>query len=344
MKISDELLIELYSLDLAVDIDAVNWNELNWRKLFVEASNNRILDIICKRMLQDIRIKPSIPHEIEKFVMYVIDEGNTYINKTKKSLIYLNEILNKEKIPFLIAKTQKIFDYVTFDVDVLIHEHNYDTAIKLLKSAGGTYVNCDAKLQGDIILSNMARIDMHKGFHWQKSTFLDNNFILQNPIKREVFGIECYTPNMEAEAILTMLNLIYERNYIPLLEYHYLRQISWNLDWGKIFSISRNYNWNNALIVLLTKFNEINQLLFNEDFIDLTEYGFNSKNNIELHIPYIFSFMDLFTIYSERLIKCKYIPYFELFYSIYAKSRFHIGKGERVPIYGHWVDFTKIDK
>ena len=335
----EELKLQLFLLDIKYQYAEIDFKKIIWKKFFIDASNNRILDYCCRKLIQlglieDENVKASV-----KTILLVADG---YYDKIKLTLNFLNTKL--AKYPFLICKTEKDIGYVTFDVDVLFKKKDYWEILSHLQKLGGKYIECKNKLQADIIFTDLLRIDTHINFHWQKSVFISEEKLWKNTTLKKVFGIKCYTPNLDNEVILNLLNLIYERHYIPLLDYYFLLKHVNNVNWNEIISVAIKYNWIKGLQIILNKFNQIHFFLNNRILIDIDinnkNYKFTKVN--KLKIPFIYTYREGIHVFSERIFKCHYFRLYEFLYFLFSKTRFDWFDNSKVPIYGHWYDFKQI--
>lgn len=333
----DEVLkLQFALLGIKHQVGEIDEKKIDWKRFFIDASNNRILYHVSRELLSSgLKLNE---YAIKKIHNEITPKGEDYIAKTKRALEYLKKELCVLKKDFLVCKTQKIFNYVTFDVDCLFKKNEYEEILEYLRSRGGKRVECPSKLQADIIRDNMVRMDMHDGFHWQGSDFVDSSNFWDRSVKKEVFSVpEIKTPDITDEWMLTILNLIYERHYIPLIDYHYLLQIKEQIDWKKVFETAQKFHWKQGLIILMKKFNTIHFSLFGKPITDLPQLKKMADHTVK--IPYIFTYKELAMVFWERISKCKYLPLYELLYAIFAKTRYHMAGRFRVPIYGHWIDF-----
>lgn len=77
----------------------------------------------------------------------------------------VKKILTKAKILFLIAKTEKTFSYITFDVDVLVDPKDFKKVEGLMKKNGARIKKYQPKDQSDVYIKDLVRIDLHKHFY-----------------------------------------------------------------------------------------------------------------------------------------------------------------------------------
>ena len=309
-------------------------NMLHFLKL---ASNNRVLYALLDKLLQEKLYR----NKVELIELKKI--GDEYQNKLRKTIIFIRKKLDKAEIPFLVAKTYRPLEYVTVDVDILTKRGDFEHVKQVLSAVDAEIRECYSKKQVDIIVPGLLRIDLHKGFFWQKSTFLDEELPWKRVSFKQIAGVTVPIPNLETEVILMLLNLLYERMYIPLLEYLFLRYTSQKVDWNVIWEQAKRYRWNQALTIILKKFNLINQPLYSEPLLrDGKILTRDIKCNKLIDLPWIFSFRDIGVIFRERLIKRQSLALKDLAYFVFSKTRFHFTQKERVPIYGHWFDFNRL--
>jgi len=304
------------------------------------ASNNRVLYTLTDRLLQEelYKTRPELAG-LEK----IKETGDEYQKKLRRTIIFVQKKLNKEKISFLVIKTYRPIEYVTIDVDVLVKREDFERTKQFLSTADAEIRECSSKKQVDIIVPGLLRIDLHKGVFWQNSTFLDEDLPWKKVCTKKIRGVTIPIPNLETEIILMLLNLLYERMYIPLLEYLFLQQVSSAVDWIVIRNQAERYEWSQALTMILKKFNLINQILYSKPLLEDSRFLTTKRDlNRTIDLPWIFSFKDTGIIFRERLIKRRTLSLHDLAYFIFAKMRFHLRKKERVPIYGHWFDFNKL--
>lgn len=337
-----ELKLQLALLDIAFNVDDIDLGAIDWKRFFIEASNNRFLHYACHQIRK--RALP-VPSPYGDFIdSSILPKGDEYIRKTRKSLEFLNTVLNRENLPFLVCKTQKVFDYVSFDVDCLFSMEVLAKAIRALQeSTPGKYVECESKKQCAILYEDRATLDMHAGFHWQGSDFIPSGQVWRNSERKTVYGIQnVLCPPITTEITLTLLNLIYERFYIPLIDYHYILVFKNEINWDEVFTTAEENHWIDGLTLCLEKFNQAHSLLFEEPLIAHPRLKISKKKmSHSVHFPFMFTWADIARIFCERAYKCKYIRVSDLTYIILAKTRYHIIDRYRVPIYGHWVDIKE---
>lgn len=318
--------------------------KLDWEKLLMKSSFNRVLYLFTRSLLEQEELEISTPPK--KNLEEIRTEGEHYLKKFSETVKFINSTLQKSSIPFLIAKTFKLRPYVTRDIDLLVKKEDLDRTLKAFENSGLKIESFKPKKQWDASGKGLLHIDIHTGFHWQGSTFLDDTLLWSNPgrikLEEEVYPI----PNPEVEASTVILNILFENMHISLLDFLYLRNIASKVNWKQIYEQSVKYGWSGAFIIFARIFNKLIHIF----------YPANSKSKINLPIankemglpspvsmPYLFSWSQGAKILGERIFKRRYIPYHDMAYFAFAKTRFHLTRGKRVPMYHHWFSLRGLE-
>ncbi len=325
---TEEFKLQLSLLNIKYSIDEIEFDKINWNQLLIESSNNRILYEVSKRILNS-NFTNRIDENILVKIKDIYNLGNKHIEKTKNTILLIDKEIRKIGKEYLVCKTQKVFDFITYDVDCLFKEAEYDEIMDYLTNKH-TKEDCLKKKQVDIFVPNMIRLDMHYGFFWAGEHYIDNDIIWESKRIRKVFDVDVYTPNDTIEFILTILNLTYERLHIPLIEYDYIRKIIKNVDMEKVRYVAQKNNWEFGLKLITTKLDQINMSLFGESL-----FGNQVKKIDNIELPMLFTWYEAFKLYKEFISKRKKVPFYDIAYFIFAKIRFHLYGRKRVPIYGH---------
>ncbi len=325
---TEELKLQLALLNIRYSIDEIKLNNINWDRLLIDSSNNRILYEVSKQIVNS-NFKDKIDKKSLEKIEDIYRLGVKHIEKTKNSVKLIDDEMKAIGKDYLVCKTQKDFDFITYDVDCLFKEDEYDDVMAHLITKY-TKEDCLKKKQMDIFVPNMLRLDMHYGFFWAGADYIDNEAVWESKQIRNVFGIDVHTPDDTVEFILTILNLTFERLYVPLLEYAYIKKIIKNVDMEKVKAMAKKNNWETALTIITSKLDQINIYLFDE-----TIFGNDVKKPRSIEVPMIYTWIEFIKLYGEFIIKRKKFPYYDIAYFIFAKSRYHLDDKKQVPIYGH---------
>ncbi len=333
----------LFKCLLGYKLNQSDFKNQEWQRLFKLASANRVLYSLAKNLSQ--AKKASQTPYLKKNINQILVEGDKRLDKLKKTLRLVKKVLTKAKISFLIVKTEKTLSYITFDLDVLVHPKDFKKAEELMRMSEARINEYQPKDQSDIYIPGLERIDLHKHFYWHSSPFLDQKFLWQDYRESQIEGVKCLVPSKTVDWTLTVLNLLYERYYIPLLEFLYLVENSSEVEFAKVFKQAEKHGWIEAFKEFLEILIGLERLMFPKSRLEQAL----SKQNIlakaippPVRFPFIFPTIFTIKIFWERIKRQRRLDLYQLAYYFFAKSRFYLTKGTRVPVYGDWFEFNKL--
>jgi hypothetical protein len=337
MKVDLETRLILSGIENDYQMFEQNRKKINWRKLLEKASFNRLLYQFVSNMLEQKEIE--IPAVVMAKLQEILGEGKSRVDRLGKTLRFIDGTLGKEGIDFLIVKTFKLRPFVTNDVDVLLKKRDLERAFCAFSKNEATVDYFSAKRQWDVKKDGLLNIDTHIGFHWQRSKFIDDDLFWENLREIKEGGVTYYTPNLEADIAAVILNLIYESSHIPLLDYLYIRDNAERLEWSVIRGMAVRYNWIGAYETFVGIFESLSDAFYHAN--GETKRPFPSavrkvRVKAPVSMPYIFSIRQGLSIFIERIVKAKYFPWHDIAYFVFAKTRWLLTRGRRIPMYYHW--------
>ncbi len=328
------------------EVKSIDWGEINFEKLLVQASNNRVLYLFVRNLLE---AKINLPKEIKNLLINIRKEGEKNLKALGNTILLLEKVLGREKIDYLIVKTFKYLDYVTFDVDFLVRYEDFKKAINALKMNNFLVKphpnpHTQGLHQRNCFKSGYLKMDLHRKFFWLSVDHIDLDFVWSGTTERKIGGIYCPTPSLEADFLLLNKQLVYERGYITLLDFLVVKYANdQRLNWNRIMEQVLKYKWDDTFFVLLNWLNYIHQEIFREDMVDIKKYfdkkEYKIKKN-ELKLPIIYPVGDIMKVFKEVGFRQKHLLPLEFAYYFFTKFRYLIHK--RLPFYDHWYDFNKI--
>ena len=329
-------------------IDRIDLEKVDWDRVLRRASSNRLLYYFATNLLDIAEIPASSP--LMENLKLVIGEGNKWLSKLKNTLEFINSTFSRASIPFLVVKTYRELPYVTFDVDVLVRPSNIKEAENVLKQKGAKIKQFEPKLQADVVLPGLLRIDLHTGFFWQGSEFLNASLAWNDLRKRKIQQVNCPTPSLEFELALMMAHILYERWHIPLLECLFIKNNYQKVDWNIILEEAKKYGWYKSLLRFISIVNELNNKLYPWEKSSICQsisrdakVAFpQSRIESPLTMPYMLSIPYALEIFWERVRNSSHINFFDLGYYLFTTVRYHYTQGQRVPMYHHWFPFDKL--
>jgi len=326
----------------------INWDEIDFEKLLVLASHNRVLYVFAKKLLNSEIDFPERHRDILKDIQ---KEGEKNLVALRNTLLLLENVFKKENIDYLIVKTFKYLDYVTFDVDFLVRYEEFEKAINVLKKNDIVIkphpnLRTQGQHQRNCFKSGYLKMDLHRKFFWLGIDHIDLNFVWDNTTERKIGGVTCPTPSLEVDFLLHNKQLVYERRYITLLDFLAVKYANdEGLNWDSIINQVFKYKWDDTFFILMNWLNYLHREIFRKDMVDLNKY-FNKKEykikERELKLPFNYPIEDVMKVFKEIVFKQKRIPFLEFVYYFFTKCRYIISN--RLPFYDHWYDFNKINK
>jgi hypothetical protein len=199
-----------------------------------------------------------------------------------------------------------------------------------------------------IMLPKLLRIDLYGNLLWQGVEYLDTDFVWKEPRERKIQGISCPIPNLEADLALLIAHILNERRYITLLDLLTIRDSSNKVDWDCILEQSKKHGWFKSFLRFTSIVNEINRIIYQQDQEPLIDSQVTKldplKSTIKtpLSMPYMYSIPQAMEVFWEWSRKAMCIPIYDILYFFWARQRFYCSHRQKVPVYGHWFDFSRI--
>lgn len=291
--------------------------------LFKKASENRVLYEFCVKGKKN-GLFNSVT-EVDK----IITDGDIYLKKLQTTLEYINKEFLSEK---LVVKTNRIHKYITYDVDLLVKEPN----AFLGKLSSRAHPQGGVRKQTNLIGENLLTIDLHNGFFWQGSEYLDMEEVWQNIRKVTIQGVSVLTPSREVEILINLAHLVFERRYLTLLEFWYFYdEFKKGLNFNFIFDQANKYQWNDSLQIALSVLETVSREFTKEKGL------FSNEVLLRKHIafPFFFTINEGLTIFKEKLIKKRELPIYDLCYYVFAYYRYLLSGKRLFPYYREWYRF-----
>lgn len=285
-----------------------------------KASVNRILYELCAQ-----RKKAKIFKSISK-IDQIIKEGDFYLRKLAATLKYINKEFTADK---LVVKTNKIHRYITYDVDLLVKNPKFFVN-KLQVSA---HPQSEKRKQTNLISKDLLTIDLHRGFFWQGSEYLDIEKVWFHPQKVLIQDIAVLTPSREVEVLINLAHLLFERRYLTILEFWYFfDEFKKGLDLGFIFNQAKDYQWIESLQIALAALETLAREYTGEKGI----FSSNILSRRSVYFPFFFSLSEVLNIFKEKFVKKKEFPMYDIGYYLFATLRYYLSGKKVFPYYREW--------
>lgn len=307
-------------------VEASFWEGVDWIALLKRASHNRVLYVVAKELLRgDCQLASRQRADLER----IMRAGEEKLESFRHTVKFLDSAFGKEELPFLVVKTFKFFDYVTFDVDVLVPYDQFQAAQNALAKAGCRILPHPRKQglhQRNCRKDSLLNIDLHRKFFWQGLEHVDLDFIWAAPERRMINGIECLCPSLEADFLLHTKQLVYERYYITLLDFLAIKCAyeRGDLDLPAIREQVVKYRWESSYRTLLRSLNQI-------------------QTAETVSLPYIYPYHEVWMQLKEIICRHQQLPLFDLAYYHFAWGKYYLSGGKSLPYYQHWFDFETLN-
>lgn len=288
-----------------------------------KASENRVLYELCTRG-KGAEIFKSVSK-----IDQIIKEGDFYLGKLTATLKYINKEFTADK---LVVKTNKIHRYITYDVDLLVKNPKFFVN-KLQISA---HPQNKKRKQTNLVGKGLLTIDLHSGFHWQGSEYLDIKKVWLHPQKVSIRDVAVLTPSREAEILINLAHLLFERRYLTILEFWYFfDEFKKGLNLGFIFNQVKDYQWTESLQTALAALETLAREFTGEKGI----FSDNILPRRSVCFPFFFSLNEVLTIFKEKFVKKKEFPMYDIGYYLFATLKYYLSGKKNLPYYKEWHRF-----
>lgn len=261
--------------------------------------------------------------------------GNEWLEKLANTLLEIKQTLTQDE--YVVTRTYKYVDYVTFDVDLFVDGNSFQEVVKKFKTRGFNIESHDASLGGrlpgmqvNIKKQGLLTIDLHQDFTWQKRQFLDPKLVMKDSVKRDIAGKIVLAPRPEIELLLCIADIAHERFNITLLDLIWLEGLSKEIkDWDFVLGQTREYKWENIFKKVSSIINQMSLDIYGHTII----YNIQPKKG-NYKLPY---FLDLFTcwgIYQNTMFGYFRFPFTSFLYMHYNQLRYYITN--QMPYYSPW--------
>lgn len=320
------------------DIDLVaQASQFDLGTLLRRASHNRVLYLLVQNLLYaDLS-------SWEPTLCDVLFESRKPLAKLADTLAFLSATLPTVGIDYLVVKTYKYIPYVTFDVDVLVRPEQFEhtkqvfaeKGLSILRHPGESF-----RKQSNCEREDLLRIDLHQGFYWQESSYLDEDLVWEQPVHRRVGTIEMPTPSLEIEVLLNIAHLLYERRYLTLLDLIYFREaVEEGCRWEMIEARAQEYGWKRSLDIFRSIFDALIEQVWG-----LEATGPKIELPVQISLPYMIPLRQVWGFFIEKIQATRTIPWFDVAYYHFATGRYYLTGRARLPFYLHWYPMDKLSR
>lgn len=302
---------------------------LNDVNLLKKASENRVLYEFCRKIKKENFSKQAIINSI-------IRNGDNYLLKLRNTLLFIKKEF--KDISYLVVKTNRIRSYITYDVDVLVSEKNFIEINSRLKLIARKHFQGETRKQINISKDNLLKIDLHQGFYWQGSEYLDLQELWSQTQEVIISGTKVQTPSREMEVLINLAHFLTERRYLTLLEFWYFKdEFIKGLDLIFMYSQAKKYNWKKGYEIGLAVLETINREFFKEKKV----FSENVLKRKRVDLPFFLTTIEVIEIFLEKSLAEKKFPVFDFLYYILTLFRYNFSNKKIFPYYQEWFGFNE---
>src|SRR3989344_1779776 len=262
-------------------------------------------------------------------------QGREWIKKLGSTLAEIKITLGAKE--YLVTRTYKYIDYVTFDVDLFVGNQHFNRVVDKFEARGFSIESHDNSLGGrlpgmqvNIKKAGLLTIDLHQDFTWQKRQFLEPKSVMRNPKERKIAGISVLTPSPEVELLLCIADIAHERFSITLLDLIWLKGLSKEIrDWNFVFNQAKKYKWLNVFKKVSSIVNQIALDIYGQTIV-----GNVSPKKGFYQLPYFLSLPTCWMIYINTLLGYSHFPVVSFLYMHYNQFKYLIKN--QMPYYSPW--------
>ncbi len=253
---------------------------LDFDELVRLALRNNVLYYFAKEMTLDhTRISPDVFHLLKRLIELCGEEAE----KIRVAI----EILEDSFDDYVLIKTCKGFSRIPDDLDV--YTPDFDRAFNRLKSKI-KLLDYDAQLKEAVFGGNgIGQIHLHSKLMWSDAVFIDKELLSANPNRATFHGSEVNVPSNEAELIINLAHVNYEKFGVDMTDLLHVYRLSGSVDWEIVREQTAKYHWKKTFERTIRLLDEVHRNVYAipSPFSDLFDGDHNgSATSFELPIPF----------------------------------------------------------
>jgi thymidylate kinase len=194
-----------------------------------------------------------LPSKVRKDLYIILQMHQERYARFLETLRIISYRFNENNVKFLLFKTPVGLKYIPRDIDIIVHENDFQRASRVLQQIyAKRSVSRSAKTvsyKNDILWP----IDLHAKLGWFGIQVVDDEKIWQRARLIDVQGISLLNPSPEDEFLLVAAHLLFTTFRTDLSDLFYLKHLSeGSIDWGYIFSHAKRYDWLKSLFYFIS--------------------------------------------------------------------------------------------
>jgi len=203
------------------------------------------------------------------------NKENQKLSEFKETIKLLNKVSKDYGIEYVIIKACNTIPHIPRDVDIFVRNEDGTNIIKALEDNGMKCVQrgiTETSLKGDYM-----KIDIYTEICYIGVDFIDGDFLLQSRVKDEVFGIEYYGLNNEANLLLMLVHSLFGHRSMSLLDFMHIKHIKGNINIDACREYARERGWERVFDLVLNELDDLYERIYDIGEIVHFPYLFNKR-------------------------------------------------------------------
>jgi len=314
---------------------------INWRSVLRKALDNRILYVLSNSVLGQ---EDTVNSELKPVMEDIATEGDRWAARFHNTLNVLEQVLGHHN--YVIIKTFRFYQDVTFDVDIVVFQNNSEAIENLTGKSLFDLKMINGGRELSPLVEDFVAIDVYENFFFRDKVIADRDFICDNLSSYHTTNGHYYVPSVESELLLHVAQVNFQLRFITLNDFlQVTRLIADNtndINWQKLFSQVAENGWINSFTHTLSIIDALYRTLY-DDSLNIPLEASGQHEKIKVNFPYVLSPLTVlrydFELFKKSFIKARYfVDDFKYFYFEFVS--FYVRK--RIPIYRDWVDLQQL--
>ena len=267
---------------------------INWEIFLRLSARNKVLYHVLLELEKNSQI--DIEPEINNILIEIKERGDEQYQKFCATLEAVNEALDINT--YVLFKTYKAYPLVTHDIDLIVKDKK--EAINNLKKEN-FILNSSYYHENHFERNGLLEVEVSDVISYGDSIFLDNEILWSGSRKISIDGIKIHLPSSEGEILSFMARMSFQWYEIGLGDLLYIFRISSLADWNLMAKQADKYRWYQTFCRTSSILDNIHRKIYGE--ASIINRCFVNEGDIEIDLPYVFSFSETTRAFVEKDIK-----------------------------------------
>jgi len=194
-------------------------------------------------------------------VSFAEKDINNRKTNLKKTLIFLNNILEEYSIPYILIKACNEIPHIPRDVDIFVRSEDKKDLIKAFEDQGAKIAQTGSI---ETTVEFLLPIDIYTKIIYFGREVIDSEFLFKSTEKKETMGIEYVGLNDNAEFMLNSLHSLFGHGCLTLLDFLHLKVIRSKLDTSFCRSYASTRGWGRVFDLLIEELDSLYDTIYTQ--------------------------------------------------------------------------------